>query len=161
MDLEQINLVFVGAVGIALLVSSIGIYKGVQILVRRARYGSKAPEIVHEEPIRREPEREREDRIEEEVEKPKKKQKVKVAKPSKRKSDKGVKEDSVKDYIEEWEEPPSKPIEKRLAKKVSKISPNKYPECFGTDYIFQNCKRNCGVAEECERAIKILESAIA
>lgn len=145
MDLEQINLVFVGAVGIALLVSSIGIYKGVQILVRRTRYGSKVPEIVHEEPIELEPERDEEDRIEEDVEKPKKKQKVKAAKPPKRKFGE-VKADS---------------IEKRPAKKVSKISPNKYPECFGTDYIFQNCKRNCGVAEECERAIKILESAIA
>jgi len=50
-------------------------------------------------------------------------------------------------------ERPEKP-KKRLRKK-GKIE--RYPECFGTKYLYEKCKRDCGVEEECLKAIKILE----
>ena len=56
--------------------------------------------------------------------------------------------------------PPEAPRKKAVGKpkrprKKGKIE--HYPDCFGTKYLYEKCKRDCGVVEECLKSIKILE----
>jgi len=38
----------------------------------------------------------------------------------------------------------------------SDLSPGRYPECFGTDAEFKRCKKDCGVVEDCSKAVQLL-----
>lgn len=70
----------------------------------------------------------------------------------------GLQEESAEEEIEK--PAPEKKTEKRVQvqppKKLSNVSPQDYPECFGTPDAYENCERSCGVVEECESAISVL-----
>lgn len=159
--------IWVAAVWISLLILSVAIYKVVQRLARKSH--ARASRIEHpadvggveepaEQPIKREEWKEPvEPQPEEAVP-----EKLVELKPKK----KAIQKNPLLDYIEEWKEPEAAPaaIEPVRKEKVEKkpkrgkiISPAKYPECFGTDYLLEKCKKDCGVAEECIKAVELLQ----
>ncbi len=56
---------------------------------------------------------------------------------------------AIKKVKEELSKPKKKP------RKKGKLE--RYPDCFGTKYIYEKCKRDCGVVDECLKVIEILE----
>jgi hypothetical protein len=53
----------------------------------------------------------------------------------------------------------SRPLDEsveRLTNTNSDLSPGRYPECFGTDAEFKKCKKDCGVVEDCSKAVQLL-----
>lgn len=143
--------------GVTILVLSIIIYKGTRKLARdssgRYKYTPRkhAEREVQERPVRSMPQEEE----------------YVAAPPKKIVPSREPVKDPLRDYITSWEEP-SPPVEKKVRevkkekkkpvkKKVGRISPGKYPSCFGTDYFFEKCKKDCGLVEECTKAIEILD----
>jgi|GEM_PF-6580482 len=153
--------IWVAGIWIFLLILSIAIYKVVQKLARKsyARASRMGFEDVVEEPA--EPSiKKRELKAPERTIAPKEIA-VAEAKPKKE-----IQKNPLLEYIEEWKEPEAVPVavkpvnKEKVIKKPERgkiISPAKYPECFGTDYQLEKCKRDCGVAEECIKAVELLQ----
>lgn len=160
----------VAAVWILLLVLSVVIYKVVQRLARRAYV--RASRVEHpadvggvEEPA--EPLTKREERTEPELVSELEPEEalpetLPEAKPAKKKKE--IQKNPLLEYIEEWKELEAAAVEPVIKERATGkprrgkiISPAKYPECFGTDYKLEKCKKNCGVAEECIKAVEVLQ----
>ncbi len=159
--------IWVAAVWIFLLILSIVIYKVVQRLARRPYVrasGIEYPEAAGriEEPIEqpvkewKEPEEPQPQEILPE--------KLAEAKPAKKKKE--IQKNPLLEYIEGWKEPEAAPaaVEPAVREKATGkprrgkiIGPAKYPECFGTDYKLEKCKKDCGVVEECIKAVEVLQ----
>ncbi|MDI6655191.1 MAG: hypothetical protein QME59_04820 [Candidatus Hydrothermarchaeota archaeon] len=152
--------IWIAGIWIFLLILSIAIYKVVQKLARKsyARASRMEFEDVVEEPA--EPQIKKRELKETERTIVSKEIAVAEAKPKEE-----IQKNPLLEYIEEWKEPEApvaiEPVSKEKAIKEPKrgkiISPAKYPECFGTDYKLEKCKRDCGVAEECIKAVEVLQ----
>lgn len=168
--------IWVAAVWISLLILSVVIYKVVQKLARKSyaehrgyvkASGMEYPEDVGavEEPVEQPVKKiqKREESEEPQPEEAPPELPAIEAKPAKKKKE--IQKNPLLEYIEEWKEPEAapvaiEPVGKEKIKKPKKgkvISPAKYPECFGTDYKLEKCKKDCGVAEECIKAVEVLQ----
>ncbi|MBI5252847.1 MAG: hypothetical protein HY930_00390 [Euryarchaeota archaeon] len=157
----------VAAVWILLLVLSVAIYKVVQKLARRSY--ARASRVEYPEDVGgvEEP-AEQPIREWKQLEEPQPQEilpeKLAEAKPSKKKKE--IQKNPLLEYIEDWKEPEAAPaavkpvIREKATEKPRRgkvISPAKYPECFGTDYKLEKCKKDCGVVEECIKAVEVLQ----
>lgn len=163
--------ILVAAVWISLLILSVAIYKVVQRLARKSH--ARASRIEHpadvggveepaEQPIKREEWKEPELVSKLQPEEVLPEPSGIEAKPKK----KAIQKNPLLEYIEEWKEPEAAPVAVepvsreepvKKPKKGKMVSPAKYPECFGTDYLLEKCKKDCGVVEECIKAVELLQ----
>lgn len=156
------SLATIAALITALLLFSLLVFKVVQMLARprgAARRAPRADRVVESEEVQEIAEG-GEDLVEEErpswaedelgAEPGGEREKPKIEKEEKRHAAKAPAAKAAPD------KKPVKKVQIPEKKKLSNVSPQDYPECFGTPDAYENCERSCGVVEECESAISVL-----